>query len=419
MEINKYILVLVSLMFLSIEAQIGIGTDTPEISAALDLSSNDKGLLIPRMSETDKNNITNLQTGKLIYQTTVPVGFYYYDGSNWILLDAVGGWQTSGNTGTTTSSDKIGTRNNNELVISTNSNERIRVTTDQKVGIGTNTPATVLHLSGTSPLLRIQDGNEAAGKYLVSDADGLASWVTLGNNSGGDNDWIFYGTGNTANDDVYHSGLVTVGNLHNPGGNRIFNGSAAQLDVINYDTNWVGNYHNQGTDVGLGTNEYCIDDPSEFFMSHHVAPLVTNTWNFGSSSNYWRAIFSQNYSVSTSDMRLKNNLNRFTYGVQKLMKLRPVSYQLRKTTVGNTIIPAADRTTHLGFIAQELAQEVPEVVVSQYWKPVTPHQYLLENSPTLGVRYAQLLPIIVQAIKEHDTSIKLTLQEQQDIISQF
>jgi len=45
-----------------------------------------------------------------------------------------------------------------------------------KVGIGTATPDTTLHIIGS---LKMVDGNQATGKVLTSDVNGLASWQTL------------------------------------------------------------------------------------------------------------------------------------------------------------------------------------------------------------------------------------------------
>ncbi|MBL0144793.1 MAG: hypothetical protein IPP48_02570 [Chitinophagaceae bacterium] len=38
---------------------VGIGTNTPNSSAQLDISSNTKGLLIPRMTDVEKNTISS------------------------------------------------------------------------------------------------------------------------------------------------------------------------------------------------------------------------------------------------------------------------------------------------------------------------------------------------------------------------
>lgn len=64
-------------------AQVGIGTITPDPSAQLDVSSTDKGMLVPRMTLSERNAITDPATGLLIFQTNNTPGFYYYNGSEW------------------------------------------------------------------------------------------------------------------------------------------------------------------------------------------------------------------------------------------------------------------------------------------------------------------------------------------------
>ncbi len=57
-----------------------------DTSAILDVSSTQKGLLIPRMSAAQRNAIATPATGLLIYQTDGDSGFYYYNGAAWFLL---------------------------------------------------------------------------------------------------------------------------------------------------------------------------------------------------------------------------------------------------------------------------------------------------------------------------------------------
>ena len=67
-------------------SQVGIGTNTPDASAKLDITSTDKGLLTPRMTASQRGLITSPATGLLIYQTDGTTGFYYYTGAAWIAL---------------------------------------------------------------------------------------------------------------------------------------------------------------------------------------------------------------------------------------------------------------------------------------------------------------------------------------------
>src|SRR5690606_14733244 len=71
-------------------SQTGIGTNAPDPSAQLEVQSSEKGILIPRLTETQKNGIANPATGLLIYQTDNEEGFWYFDGLMWVLLGSQG-----------------------------------------------------------------------------------------------------------------------------------------------------------------------------------------------------------------------------------------------------------------------------------------------------------------------------------------
>ncbi len=78
------------LVFLSLGlfAQVSINTDgtDPDGSAMLDIKSDTAGLLIPRMTETQRDAISSPAEGLLIYQTDAPVGFYYFKSGVWTRL---------------------------------------------------------------------------------------------------------------------------------------------------------------------------------------------------------------------------------------------------------------------------------------------------------------------------------------------
>ena len=68
---NKIITGLVFMMSImtTVNAQVGIGTNSPDASAALDITSTDKGLLIPRMSTAQRTTITNPATSLMVFDT--------------------------------------------------------------------------------------------------------------------------------------------------------------------------------------------------------------------------------------------------------------------------------------------------------------------------------------------------------------
>jgi hypothetical protein len=76
-------------------AQLGVGTHSPNASAALDVTANDKGFLAPRIALTGTSDVTTIATpatGLLIYNTAtagvapsnVVPGYYYFDGVKWV-----------------------------------------------------------------------------------------------------------------------------------------------------------------------------------------------------------------------------------------------------------------------------------------------------------------------------------------------
>ena len=62
---------------------VGIGTNQPDPSAILDLTADDKGLLIPRMSSAQRNAIVSPPIGLMIFNTSENC-FNYYTGIAWV-----------------------------------------------------------------------------------------------------------------------------------------------------------------------------------------------------------------------------------------------------------------------------------------------------------------------------------------------
>ena len=70
-----------------LHAQVSINADgtDPDGSAMLDVKSTSKGVLIPRMSATERDAITNPATGLMVFVSN-DLSFYYYDGTAWVSL---------------------------------------------------------------------------------------------------------------------------------------------------------------------------------------------------------------------------------------------------------------------------------------------------------------------------------------------
>jgi len=66
---------------------VGINTATPDASAALEVDATNKGILIPRMSLTQRDNILNPAQGLLVFVQD-DTSFYYFTGDLWLPLKA-------------------------------------------------------------------------------------------------------------------------------------------------------------------------------------------------------------------------------------------------------------------------------------------------------------------------------------------
>lgn len=201
---NIYILSCCMLVTLGF-AQVGIST-TPDPSAELDVSSTTRGFLVPRLLQADRNAIGNTtpNQGMIAYTTNgAAPGMYYIQSSitNWTPMSgATLGWPIVGRAGINPTTNYVGTTavpaGSADFVFKTNATERMRfLATSGFMGIGTALPSTVLHLSGTLPVLQIEDGTQGANKLMVSDATGLMTWASPG--SVYNPDWDSFGNGGT------------------------------------------------------------------------------------------------------------------------------------------------------------------------------------------------------------------------------
>jgi hypothetical protein len=150
---KKNLLYLFLLINISVMAQVGVGTTTPQ--ASMDITSTNDGLLIPRiaLSATNVATVLTPTTSELVYNTTtsavgpnqVTPGFYYWDGALWIRLSsgATNDWALTGNAGTTPGTNFIGTTDAQDLRIKTGGTDRLNIQNSngqlQSYFAGTNT----------------------------------------------------------------------------------------------------------------------------------------------------------------------------------------------------------------------------------------------------------------------------------------
>jgi len=156
------LMVMTNTLPLFAQNNVGIGTNSPAITAALDLTDPATGLLVPRMATAAYIGIVAPATGLLVYDNVLNT-FYYFNGVAWVPFvsnsGVAGGWTTKGNAGTTAGTNFVGTTDLQDMVFKTNSVEGMRLSTAGMLGIGTNLPTSILHTVASGAKVANYTGN--------------------------------------------------------------------------------------------------------------------------------------------------------------------------------------------------------------------------------------------------------------------
>jgi len=104
-----------------------------------------------------------------------------------------------------------------------------------------------------------------------------------------------------------------------------------------------------------------------------------------------------------SDARLKKDVVTYENGIDKVMALRPVTFNWKQEDYPDMNL---DSRNHVGFIAQEVEEVVPQVVSTAG-----------DDMQTKSIAYSDLVPVLVKAIQEQQQQI-IALQKQNEQLVQ-
>ena len=96
--------------------------------------------------------------------------------------------------------------------------------------------------------------------------------------------------------------------------------------------------------------------------------------------------------TATSDRRAKSNIHAISHGLKEVMALKPSAYNYKGSSF-----------TSLGLIAQDVLEVIPEVVDKT--------EFDKNNKEFMGIRYTELIPVLVKAIQEQQSIIEKQLKE--------
>ncbi len=318
--------------------------------------------------------------------------------------------------------------------------ERMRITKDGNVSIGTEIPEAKLHVGGTAGVdgIMFPDGTLQTTATLIGlqgpqGDPGDSHWLLNGNDTYYNIGNVGIGTnspqvmlhvngdikGSNISTDIYNTFLGNgVGNFNITGIQNTFIGNeSGTSNTTGHSNTFIGNgvgnsnitgvqntfigegagYHTTGSgNVFLGFRAgYNEHGSNKLYIANSEAgnPLIYGNFSedkvgIGTTSpNYTldvRGDIGNNTTLYHSDIRWKKNVSSVTDALDKVTGLRGVNFEWREVEFPEM---AFSEGAKLGFIAQEVEEILPEVVHTG-------------SDGYKSVQYANIVPLLVEAIKE-------------------
>lgn len=210
--------------------------------------------------------------------------------------------------------------------------------------------------------LNIQNTYSAAGNSASSDV------VATSDNGSESIDYIDLGINSGTNTTTGVLGGANTAYLYSTGNDFAIGNGTSSKNVIFFTTT-----------AGTYTERMRINNTG-------LIPGADNTYSLGKSGTRWSALWAANGVIQTSDKRLKTNIHNLNYGLREVMAMQPVSYDWKDQS---------NPVRKIGLLAQDIRSIIPEVVVGD------------ESKENLGMNYAELIPVLINAVKEQQAEIEV------------
>lgn len=269
--------------------------------------------------------------------------------------------------------------------------ESMRITGSGNVGIGTSSPSALLHVAGSAPYIHIQP--TSGSRYID-----IGNWDASTNfmEAGGGGLYIktqqaydlLFGT-NTAErmriTNEVGTANVCIGTTSSPQANSgrgalTINGSSTTILTMAIGGAEKGYVYHNASEINLVNST-----PGRLYCIAYTGGVYLN-----SGATSWTA---------NSDERLKDITGNIDNAVDSLMSLRAVKHTWKAD---------ADKVEKLALIAQDVEKVFPQVI-DKGKLPSKPDEEQTDETEYLGVRYTELIPVLVKAIQE--LSAKVTALE--------
>jgi hypothetical protein len=353
----------------------------PDSSAILDVQSTEHGILIPRMTTIQMNSIHNPAIGLILFVTD-DNHFYYWNSSAWSKIEQANdsGWTVNTDTIYSAADSTITIKNKKVGIGIVNPVNDLDIMRESRYGIHPeNLPLYITAEIGpdfNGMEIRHTNGSQGIGlgyNTIYASGSNTDQDITIKSRGNGD---IHLKTGIT---DVMH---LVASTTHVGIGTSAPASKLHVIDTVFGTTNFVARIENTSTHtefhngllIQAGHSNWAPGNHSRFIEFKKPDGTTIGTVNQVNNSSVAYA--------TTSDKRLKDNIQSTQYGLADLLKIKVMDYQYKGDI-------SSQRQT--GFIAQQLYTTYPQAVQVGGDDPKTePWQ----------VAYGSLTPLLVQAIQE-------------------
>ncbi len=305
--------------------------------------------------------------------------------------------------GTTTFSIGIDNSDSDKLKIGTtapDASTRMTINSSGNVGIGTSSPAYKLDVNGDIRIPQNYAADGQSNKILFYSNPGFnfAGLNYVGGNLGDEqaNSYLNFFTGNTSRLVIKQDGKVGIGTTSPTYGLEVRNTTTALSGTGTMYISSSLNGSGKGLVIDAETRTIAEDAISALEVINNLGNpglVVQVDGNVGIGTSSPSVELDVNGDIEytgtitdVSDRRLKENFSSIDSVLTKIMKIKGLSYNMINDTL---------KTREYGVIAQDVQAVFPEMVTT-----VDP-----ENG-YLGVAYIQLIPVLLEGMKEQQAIIE-------------
>ena len=331
------------------------------------------------------------------------------NGSNWYAIvenlpgsGAGSAWLLGGNS--VSSMQNLGTTSNYSLPFIVNNSEKMRLTTGGNLGIGTTS------FNSSNPERLFVDAGTSSSDfqnviYAKGNTNSYAQVNVQNVSNGGGASTDIVATADNGTETANYVDLGINSSNYNNGTSSLLNGANNAYLYSKGEDFVIGNASSSKSIIFFTGG----DGPSYEKFRINSSGVVLNSVMIFSSSGVSSDILPSasatynlgssskrwntiysNNVLNVSDARLKTNIRTLNYGLSTILMMKPMEYNWKQSQ---------EKDTKIGFLAQDLRKIIPEVVVGD------------ETKETLAVNYTELIPVLVKAIQEQQRQIEELKQE--------